>query len=89
MESNGLYELYIDKKDTQWYDDAACKGSDPESFFAETRGGDYIKAVKKICQGCTVQSECLNFAVKYRMQGYWGGTTEQQRRRMRRYGMVA
>jgi WhiB family redox-sensing transcriptional regulator len=89
MEHNGLYELVIDKKDTQWYDRAACKGTDPESFFVEDRGCDYTNVVKTICKSCPVKNECLNFAVKYRMQGYWGGSTEQERRRMRRYNMVA
>ena len=89
MEHNGLYESYIDKKDMKWYDDAACKGSDPESFFVEDRGCEYTNTIKKICRGCPVQAECLTFAIKYRMQGFWGGTTEQQRRIMRRNNAVA
>jgi WhiB family redox-sensing transcriptional regulator len=89
MYTNTLYEVEIDKKDTQWYNDAACKGSDPESFFIEDRGYEYINTIKTICKGCPVKNDCLNFAVKYRMQGFWGGTTEQQRRTMRRNEKVA
>jgi hypothetical protein len=78
------YATKIDKKDTLWYDQANCIGSDTESFFGETRGATYSPEVKKICNSCTVQNDCLNFAVKYRVQGYWAGTTEQQRRRLKR-----
>jgi hypothetical protein len=73
----------------QWYDKAACNGSDPEAFFVETRGHNYENTTQRICASCPVKNDCLKFAIKYRMQGYWGGTTEQQRRSLKRYGMVA
>jgi WhiB family redox-sensing transcriptional regulator len=85
---HALYAINIDNKDTLWYDQAACLGSDTEAFFPEDRGSDYLPEVKRICRGCSVQSECLNFAVKYHVQGYWGGATEQERRRLKRYGMA-
>lgn len=88
----GNYSIYaeiIDKKDTEWYDEAACAGTDTEAFFPVDRGSSYPEEVKRTCKSCNVQADCLNFALKYHTQGFWGGTTEQERRRMNRYGLKA
>lgn len=89
MESKPLFELYIDKGDMDWYSKARCQNSDTEAFFVEERGMSYEEPVARICNSCSVKNECLNFAIKYKMQGFWGGTTEQQRRTMRRRNYVA
>ena len=75
----------------QWLDDerpwvafAACRDADPELFFAGSDGGDTGMA-RRICAGCAVQDECLEWALAARASfGVWGGTTEQERRRLMR-----
>lgn len=62
----------------QWQDEAACRGVDVEIFFTY-RGGP-AKPAKKICAGCEVVEECLDYAVTHRVAGVWGGTTETERR---------
>ena len=74
-----------------WLDDerpwaafAACRDTDPEVFFAGADGGDTTTA-RRICAGCPVAEECLQWAVTARASfGVWGGTTEQERRRLTR-----
>jgi WhiB family redox-sensing transcriptional regulator len=64
-----------------------CAGTDPDSFFPERNGtiGYYeIKAARRICNGCPYRIECLEWALEHREQGIWGGTTELDRKRMRR-----
>jgi WhiB family redox-sensing transcriptional regulator len=40
---------------------------------------------KAVCGRCRVQRECLRFALESRQdQGVWGGTTEEERKLMRR-----
>lgn len=67
----------------EWMDRAACIGAPFEVFFP-TRGAD-VDAAKVICRCCQVRSECLAYALntgeKY---GIWGGTSERQRRRLRK-----
>ena len=72
-----------------WLDDAACRHHDPELFFPESEIGaawGQIAAAKKVCRGCPVRSTCLNWALERGHEaGIWGGTTEDERRRLRRH----
>lgn len=69
--------------DTTWKQHAECVGSDPDLFFPE-RGEDASQA-KAICAVCPVRAACLNHAlVAVERHGIWGGTSERERRRMRR-----
>ena len=75
-----------------WRDFAACRDTDTEAFFAVTPGGsrhDHEEAArdrasaKRVCRVCPVATECLEWAVKHGEHGVWGGTDENDRRRMR------
>jgi WhiB family redox-sensing transcriptional regulator len=58
-------------------------GVDPELFFP-ARGASTGEA-KEVCRGCVVRIECLDYAVAANeKQGIWGGTSERERRRVRR-----
>ena len=43
-----------------------------------------MPALKLICGSCYAKDECLDYAVRHSVTGYWGNTTEQQRRAIRR-----
>ena len=62
-----------------------CESTDNELFFVQDGKGAYseIKALQVICGACVVKTECLNYALKYRVAGYWGNTTEIQRNKLR------
>jgi len=63
-----------------------CESTDTELFFVPDGSGTYqeIKALKTICGNCLVLKECLNYALKYNVLGYWGNTTEGQRHGLRK-----
>ena len=63
-----------------------CESTDTELFFVPDGQGTYpeVKALKTICGNCLVQKECLDYALKYNVLGYWGNTTEGQRHALRR-----
>ncbi len=66
-----------------WQIDANCLGVDPDLFFPE-RGGSTREA-KQVCRGCVVRVECLEYALSNGEKfGIWGGTSERERRRIRR-----
>lgn len=66
-----------------WTERALCREVDPEFFFPE-KGGS-AAAGKRICGGCEVRAECLEFAFATRQPfGIWGGLTERERYRARR-----
>jgi WhiB family transcriptional regulator, redox-sensing transcriptional regulator len=74
-----------------WLDHAACRGSDPELFFPASdmsAGRAQVRAAKRVCHRCLVKGICLSWALDNRPEvGIWGGTTEQERRRLRRRPM--
>lgn len=83
------YVRKVDPKDTEFAKDGNCIGTDTEAFFTEEKGEHYAPEVKRVCRACTVKFECLSFALKYNMLGYWGNTTELQRRQIKRMGREA
>src|SRR6516164_7134159 len=71
-----------------WRSAAACRSADPDLFFPVSATGSasrQIARAKKICAGCRVRRECLEFAVAHdQNHGIWGGTTAEDRQRARR-----
>jgi Transcription factor WhiB len=66
-------------------DDAACLEHPEVSWFADGRKG---AAAIAICHRCLVRSECLALALRERLTfGIFGGTTPDQRRKMRLAGV--
>lgn len=65
-----------------WMRDAVCASADPEQWFPE-KGVNPFRA-KRICQGCPVIDECLQYALDHKVVGIWGGTTTRQRSTMLR-----
>lgn len=68
----------------EWMAHAACKGSGPEPFFPD--GTEGVPAeVLRLCSGCPVRDECLNYALADpELHGIWAGTSQRQRGRMRK-----
>lgn len=73
-----------------------CAETYPDAFFSEdpldgvmiARGSyTYEREAKQICFSCEYRIECLTFAVERpELVGIWGGSTEGERRRMRKGG---
>ncbi len=71
------------KPESSWWQDAECRGVDPEVFHPdpEIKGSD--AEAKTICASCPAIEPCLEYALSVReKQGIWGGLTEIERRRM-------
>lgn len=66
-----------------WQARAACRGTRLAAFFPQR--GETVDEAKATCDGCPVCSECLETALADpELRGVWGGTSERQRRQMRR-----
>ena len=66
-----------------WQERALCAQTDPEAFFPE-KGGSTREA-KKVCTGCEVRAECLEYALENDERfGIWGGLSERERRKLKR-----
>ncbi|MDP8970843.1 MAG: WhiB family transcriptional regulator [Actinomycetota bacterium] len=66
-----------------WAHKARCLMADPDTFFPE-KGGSTREA-KRICAGCEVRAECLEYALANEERfGIWGGLSERERRKLKR-----
>ena len=72
-----------DEGPLSWQRDALCAQTDPEAFFPE-KGGS-TRDAKRICAGCDVRAQCLEFALANDQRfGIWGGLSERERRKLKK-----
>jgi WhiB family redox-sensing transcriptional regulator len=82
---DGPTEAELAAEERAWQDRALCAQTDPEAFFPE-KGGSSREA-KRVCRGCEVRRECLEYALaRDERFGIWGGLSERERRRLKRRG---
>jgi WhiB family transcriptional regulator, redox-sensing transcriptional regulator len=82
-EQQPLLSLLEGLEQQDWQERALCAQTDPEAFFPE-KGGSTREA-KRICAGCEVRAECLEYALAFDERfGIWGGLSERERRRLKR-----
>lgn len=74
--------------DDDWRTQAACQDTDPDLFFPVGTTGpaiEQIDAAKTVCDSCEAKNPCLDFALATNQDsGVWGGTSEDERRKLRR-----
>jgi WhiB family redox-sensing transcriptional regulator len=59
-----------------WSEKALCLGVKISFFFASSN----TNHAKNICSLCPVKNECLIWALIYKEEGIWGGTTDRERK---------
>lgn len=62
----------------EWSRDAKCLGVESSTFFSASS----TKIAKTICGLCPVKRQCFTWALIYKEDGVWGGTTAQERRQL-------
>jgi WhiB family redox-sensing transcriptional regulator len=92
VEEAAMQELYLidgmldaegEEGALSWQERSLCAQTDPEAFFPE-KGGSTREA-KKVCVGCEVRSECLEYALANDERfGIWGGLSERERRKLKK-----
>jgi WhiB family transcriptional regulator, redox-sensing transcriptional regulator len=80
--------LVLANADYTWRKNAICRDTDPDLFFPVGTTGYalvQIDKAKQVCDECPVQHDCLQYALDTNQDsGIWGGTSEEERRTMRR-----
>lgn len=67
------------------FEGASCSGIDTDFFFVDGQGVSEENIIaKRICKNCILVNECLTYALHYRVVGIWGGTTANERNRLRK-----
>ena len=85
--------LALGSADYTWRDQATCRDTDPELFFPIGNTGEASRLLvraRAVCADCGVRKECLEFALTTNQDcGVWGGTSEEERRDIRRRNAAA
>lgn len=64
-----------------WMVDAACATTDPDMFFPDP--GDAGMAARRICAGCDVTDQCLEYAIRNNeTHGIYGGLPARTRQKL-------
>lgn len=64
-----------------WMHRGACREHTPTLFFPSDGVG--VEVAKRVCVGCPVRAECLEYALTHGVNhGVWGGCSERERRRI-------
>ena len=76
-----------------WRHAALCRDEDPELFFPIGTTGPattQVEMAKVVCQRCPSIEPCLSWALETGQDaGVWGGTSEDERRALKRSGVRA
>jgi WhiB family redox-sensing transcriptional regulator len=73
---------------TDWMRDGLCAQTDPEAFYPAV--GENATDARAVCAACPVRSQCLAYALEHDERfGVWGGTSERERRALRRDAAAA
>jgi WhiB family redox-sensing transcriptional regulator len=71
-----------------WRSQGACLSADPDLFFPISTTGSaaaQVAEAKAVCARCAVRTQCAGYALEHLdVQGIWGGTTDDERRKLRR-----
>ena len=85
--------LHLTVERDDWRDLALCRDTDPDLFFPVGTTGPAIEQIenaKKVCMTCESRQPCLEFALTTNQDsGIWGGTSEEERRKIRRQWLAA
>jgi WhiB family redox-sensing transcriptional regulator len=77
--------MEIDLLRPSWMRKAACRGQGFDFWFPPDELGEEADAARRVCAGCPVSSECLDYALEGRIRhGLWGGLSPRERAALNR-----
>lgn len=93
MALNATHLLSLTLASDEWRATAACRDTNPDLFFPVGTTGpaiEQIEAAKAVCRQCDAMDACLEYALATNQDsGIWGGTSEEERRKLRRQYQAA
>jgi WhiB family transcriptional regulator, redox-sensing transcriptional regulator len=70
----------------EWKLQAKCRDMDPGIFYPTLTNALLWtnNEAEQACANCKVREECLDYALQFEDYGFWAGTTELERRKLRK-----
>jgi WhiB family redox-sensing transcriptional regulator len=77
--------IEIDLLRPHWMGKAACRGLGFDAWFSTDEVGEEAEVARRICAGCPVRPECLDYALDCSIRhGLWGGLSPRERAALNR-----
>ena len=77
--------IEIDLLRPRWMHEAACRGQGFDTWFPTDDVGEQADGARRICAGCPVRLECLDYALNCSIRhGLWGGLSPEERAALNR-----
>lgn len=77
--------IEIDLLRPQWMRQAACRGQGFDAWFPTDEVGEESDTARRVCAGCSVRPECLDYALECSIRhGLWGGLSPKERAALNR-----
>jgi WhiB family transcriptional regulator, redox-sensing transcriptional regulator len=77
--------IEIDLLRPHWMHRAACRGQGFDAWFSTDEMEEEADAARRVCAGCPVRSECLDYALDGPIRhGLWGGLSPEERAALNR-----
>jgi len=77
--------IEIDLMRPRWMQQAACRGQGFDAWFSADEVGEDADAARRVCAGCPVRPECLEYALDRAIRyGLWGGLSREERAALKR-----
>ena len=75
----------VDLLRPRWMRQAACRGQGFDAWFSTDEVGEETDAARRVCAGCPVRTECLDYALDCSIRhGLWGGLSPSERAALNR-----
>ena len=68
--------------------EALCSGKTSLEWVPEVEAADCPEQIRALCASCPVRAGCLNSAMILDAEGYWAGTSQNQRRHLAAMNVV-
>jgi hypothetical protein len=71
------------------FKNAACEGLGSDNFFMPDKDSNEVNnydetLLARICSNCVEKEECFEYAINHVRYGWWGGTSERTRIKLRK-----
>ena len=77
--------IEIDLLRPTWMREAACRGQGFDAWFPTDEVGEEADTARRVCAGCRVRPECLDYALDCSIRhGLWGGLSPRERAALNR-----
>lgn len=80
---NGTHQFSL-AYNAKMFEQASCAGLDTDLFYPVEERDNPSYLLKRVCGGCPIKNECLEWGLVHERFGTWGGASAFRRKQIRK-----